>query len=113
MSTTTRIPTERLARYFNTFTRRFLNDDSPEFVDVQVMEPTIGDQRVAEGVRLLGVTYDEHAKTLEVALEPGDHRVYEPKEVWAVEEEDGFVSAIEVIRRDATKEIISVKRATL
>jgi len=110
MSETTRIPTEQLAEYFTTFTKRFLRDGAPEAVDVQVLEPEWGDQRVTEGVRLLGITYESTANSLEFALDTGDHRVYKPKEVWAVAESDGFVSAIEVIRPDGTKEIVSVRR---
>jgi len=35
MSATIRIPRDRLARYFDAFTKRFLKDGSPEAVDVE------------------------------------------------------------------------------
>ena len=111
MSLTTKIPPERLVAYFEAFTRRFLRDDSPEAVDVLVLEPDWGDQYVAEGARLIGITYDPRSKALEFALEGGDHRVYRPEEVWVLEEDDGFLSAIEVVRPDGTREVVSVKRA--
>ena len=110
MSETTRIPTEQLAEYFTTFTKRFLRDGAPEAVDVQVLEPEWGDQRMTDGVRLQGITYESTTNSLEFELDTGDHRVYKPEEVWAVEESDGFVSAIEVVRADRTKEIVSVRR---
>jgi hypothetical protein len=113
MSVTTKIPAEQLAEYFERFTKRFLRDGSPEAVDVEVLEPEWGDQRAVEGVRLLGITYDYKVNSLEFELEPGDHRVYSPQEVWTIEEDDGFVSAIEVVRPDSTREIVSVRRVGL
>ena len=110
MSSTQKIPRERLTEYFDAFSKRFLADSGSDSADVQVLDSGMGDQYIAEGVRLLGVTYDNKENALEIQLEPGDHRVYEPAEVWTVEEDDGFVSAIEIIRADSGKEIISVKR---
>ena len=110
MSSTKKIPRERLTEYFDAFSKRFLMDDAPEAADVQVLEPGAGDQRMVEGVRLHGVTYEPKENVLEIELGRGDHRVYKPAEVWTVEEDDGFVSAIEIIRADSAKEIISVKR---
>jgi hypothetical protein len=113
MSTTTKVPRERLAEYFAAFTKRFLLDDSPEAVDVEVMEPDLGDQIAAQGVRLLGITYDTRSNALELALDPGDHRLYDPQDVWTIEEPDGFLSAIEVVRRDGNREVITVRRMGL
>lgn len=111
MSSTKKIPRERLTQYFDAFSKRFLSDGGTDSADVQILEPELGDQYAAKGVRLLGVTYDDKENALEIQLEPGDHRVYEPAEVWTVEEDDGFVSAIEIVRSDSAKEIISVKRS--
>lgn len=110
MATTTMIPLERLGSYFAEFTKRFLRNGSPEAADVEVLNPDLGDQFVAEGVRLTGITYEPRANSLEFELESGDHRVYEPEEVWTIEEDDGFVSTIEVVRADSTKEIVRVRR---
>ncbi len=113
MSLTTQVPQDRLSEYFEAFTKRFLRDGSPEAVDVEVLEPDWGDQRVAEGARLLGITYDPRANTLEFELDAGDHRVYQPQEVWVIEEPDGFLNAIEVVLPDGSKEVVSVKRVGL
>ena len=110
MTTTTRVPEDRLASYFDTFTKRFLRDDSPESVDVEVISPELGDQVAATGVRLIGITYDRKAGSLEIELEPGDLRVYRPKEVWAIEEADGFICGLEVVRDDGAREVVKVKR---
>jgi hypothetical protein len=118
MPMTARVPRETMMEYFDRFTKRFLRDGSPEAADVEVVEPDWGDQLVAQYVRLMGVTYDPRANTLEFALDLGekrwgDHRVYDPSEVWALEEEDGFLSAIEVVHGDSSREIVSVKRVGL
>jgi hypothetical protein len=113
MATTTRIPHDRLAAYFDAFTKRFLQDGSPEAADVEVEAPEWGDQESVRGARLLGITYDADTKTLEFAFDWGDHRVVRPREVWAVEEPDGFVSALEVVHRGGAREVVSVKRVGL
>lgn len=113
MAVTTLIEPERLARYFDDFTKRFLRDGSPETVDVEVVEPEWGTQLAAHGPRLLGITYDRGSNALEFTLDSGDHRLYGPREVWTVEEPDGFVSAVEIVGADDRKEVVSVKRVGL
>ena len=39
MSGTIQIARDRLAEYFDAFTRRFLRDGSPKAIDVEVLEP--------------------------------------------------------------------------
>jgi uncharacterized protein DUF5335 len=113
MAVTKAVPREQLEEYFDEFTKRFLRDGSPEAADVEVLEPDLGEQVVAHGIRLLGITYDRHKNSLEFALEAGDHRIIEPKEVWTIEEEDGFVSAVEVVHPDGGREVVSVQRVGL
>lgn len=108
---TTKVPRERLLQYFDAFSKRFLTDDSPEAVDIDVLDPELGDQPLTHAARLVGITYDTGANTLEFALESGNHRVYEPEEVWVREGDDGFVSAIEVVRPGGAREVVSLTRA--
>jgi hypothetical protein len=111
MSVTTRIPPEQLSTYFDTFTKRFLRDDSPETVTVEVLSTDWGDQFEAEGARIIGITYDRKKNSLEIEFEAGDHRVYQPSEVWTLEETDGFILALEVVRPDGVREVVRLKRA--
>jgi uncharacterized protein DUF5335 len=113
MAMTKGIPKEQLEEYFARFTKRFLKDGSPEAVDVEVLEPDLGDQVLVQGARLLGITYDRKSNSLEFELDTGDHRLIEPQEVWTIEEEDGFLSAVEVVHPDGTREVVSVKRVGL
>ena len=113
MAITSRVPHEQLAHCFASFTKRFLRDGSPEAIDVEVIEPELGSQLAMHGVRLLGVTYDPSTDELDFAVETGDHRIYSPGEVWVIEERDGFISAVGVIRTDGTREVVSVRRVGL
>ena len=110
MSETKRIPSDQLTRYFDAFSKRFLMADSVETADVEVVGTDVGDQPLASRVRLLGVDYDPHTNALELELASGDHRAYKPREVWAVEEPDGFVSSIQIVRDDGARELVNISR---
>jgi hypothetical protein len=96
MAETRRIPAAELTKYFDNFSRRFLMKGAPGAADIEVMGNEIGDQRVASGARLRGVDYDPHTNALEIALDSGDH--------------DGFVSGLEIVRDDGTKEVVMIRR---
>jgi hypothetical protein len=113
MSVTKAISRENLEAYFAEFTRRFLQDGSPEAVDVEVIEPELGEQTALQGARLLGITYDRKTNALEFELDTGDHRILNPQDVWAVEDEDGFLKAVTVVHPDGTREVMSIQRVGL
>src|SRR5688572_12138085 len=69
MSVTTRIPEDRLAEYFAAFTKKFLLDESPEAVDVEVVEPDWGEQVLAQNAHLIGITYEPKTRRLEFELD--------------------------------------------
>src|ERR1700704_1489212 len=91
---TRRIPENQLEEYFTKFTKHFLLRDTTNRIDVEVLGADLGDQYEAENATIFGITYD-------------------PKEVWAAEESDGFIKAIEVVREDGTREVARVKRGAL
>jgi hypothetical protein len=113
MPATLKIVPGDLASYFDVFTKRFLRDGAPEAADLELVAPDWGDQLAVEGARLIGITYDERTRTLEFALDFGDHRVREPREVWVVEEPDGFPGTIEVVRPDGTREVVTIRKVGL
>lgn len=110
MSVTRRIEPEKMEDYFNRFNKRFLRNESTDVADVEMVSMDLGDQVAADSAHLIGITYDPKGHALEVELESGDMRSYAPKEVWAIEEDDGFVRAIEIVRDDDTKEIVRIRR---
>ena len=112
MSETKHITPDRMEQYFDGFSKRFLQKEG-KLADVEVLGMDLGDQVEGEGVRLIGITYEPNTKELEVELETGDLRSYKPKEVWAIEEDDGFIRALEIVRDDDTKEIVRVRRQAI
>lgn len=106
MPTTRHLQRGEWKDYFATFTKRFFDGAQPEVATIEVLSPALGDQIAANRVRAHGVVYDPKDNALEVMLEGLEHLIYHPKEVWVVEEENGFVSTIEVVRGDGTEELI-------
>jgi Family of unknown function (DUF5335) len=110
MSVTKQLSPDGMQEYFDGFSKRFLKYESTHVADVEVLGMDLGDQVEAEGAHLVGISYDPHTRALEVELESGGLRAYRPKEVWTVEEDDGFIRAIEIVRDDDTREIVRVRR---
>jgi hypothetical protein len=110
MPVTIQLSPDHMAEYFEAFTRRYLVNESTDVADVEVLSPTLGDQPMATGSHLLGISYEPKRNALEVELEAGDVRTFQPKEVWVVEEENGFLRAVEIVRDDDTRELIQVHR---
>jgi hypothetical protein len=110
MPMTKQLPAERMQEIFDGFSKRFLRDDPTTVVDVEVLGANLGDQVEGVGVHLLGITYEPRTRALEVELESAGLRAYRPKEVWAIEEDDGFIRCLEIVRDDDTKEIMKVRR---
>lgn len=108
MPDTKQLPKESWAAYFDGFTKKFLRDVNPEDADIRVMSPDIGAQEQTKHVRLQGITYDPKDNVLEFLLEHLDHLIYNPKEIWVVEEENGFLRSIEVVRDDDSREIVEL-----
>jgi len=110
MPSTRRLSTDDMKEYFDRFNKHFLNNESTDVADIEVIGPNIGDQVSATGAHLVGITYDPRNQSLEIALDGGDMRTYKPKQVWAVEEDDGFIRALEIARDDDATEIVRVRR---
>ncbi len=113
MAVTKQLPRAQWKEYFDNFTKAFLEDLNPEDAVVEIVDPKLGDQFESSHARVLGVTYDPKDNVFEVALEGVDHLIYQPKEIWVVEEDNGFVSTIEVVRDDGTKEVIRLQSVGL
>jgi hypothetical protein len=110
MAVTREISPDQLELYFAEFTRRFLRDGFPKAADVEVLEPELGSQIPIQGARLLGITYDPRTQTLELELDVGDHRIFDLFDVWALEEQDGFLNSVAVIHEDGSRELVTIKR---
>jgi hypothetical protein len=110
MGVTKQIPREDFKAYFDRFTRQHLGEESPKDVTVEVVSAELGDQVEASVLRLLGTSYDPKTRDFELLLEDMDHLVFRPAEIWVIEEEGGFISTLELVRPDGTKELVHIQR---
>ena len=76
MTVMKRLSQDEMKEYFERFTKRFLNFESTDVADVEVIAQDIGDQVAAEGVHLNGITFDPPTATLELELEVGGQPAY-------------------------------------
>jgi hypothetical protein len=111
MGTTRQIAPDEWKNYFDRFTRQYLGGDATEAATIEIVSPTLGDQFEITAARLLGFGYDPRAKVFEVSLDGMDHLVFKPDQIWVIEGEAGFVSALELLLGDGSREIIYVRRS--
>jgi hypothetical protein len=109
MATTKEIPRDQWKEYFDRFTKKHLRDNRPEVATIELVSAELGDQ-IAADARILGISYDPKSEALEVLLESVDHLVFHPREVWVLEDDDGFLPSVEILREDGSKEILSLRR---
>jgi len=110
MAATKQIQRDEWERYFDDFVRRHIEHDPPKAATVEVISLAIGDQLEAAS-QLSGIAYDPKSNALEVLMEDVDHLVFYPTEIWVLEDEDGFISALDVVSADGTKEIVHIQRS--
>jgi len=106
------IPCEEWQTFFDEYSRRFLSPfgDAEETAFIEVMSPSLGVEVEAACAPLVGMAYDPKSNAFELVLADVDHFSYYPTEIAVIEEDDGFISALEVTRLDGTQEIVQLQR---
>lgn len=99
---------DQWATYFDTFSRDFIRSKRSDYAQIRVLSTEDGAQPETSWLPLIGLTYDAKSDLLDVSVENMDHLVYQPEEIY-VDEEDGVISSLEVVRKDGTKEIIELR----
>jgi hypothetical protein len=118
MGVTKQIPRSEWESYFDRYTREQLHGGSDAEGEVhaaaviEVLSPSLGDQFEVTLIPVLGIDYDPKSNAFEMALEGVDHLAFDPVEISVVEEDDGFISALEIVRADGTKEIVQLRRSS-
>jgi hypothetical protein len=59
----------------------------------------LADQVAAEWIPLIGITYDRKDDLVDLALDPLDHMIRKPREIW-VDEKEATLESVEVIDGD-------------
>ena len=111
MENTKQIPSGEWQTYFDKLSRVFLSDERPETVTVELLSPRMGDQIEAQAARLQGISYDPRSQALEVSMEGLDHLAFQPSEIWVIEQDGGFVSAVEIKQSDGQTQLLYLHRS--
>jgi hypothetical protein len=113
MGVTRQIPRSEWKSYFERYTREHLvtEGDVHDVAAVEVLLPRLGDQFEVTFEPLLGMVYDPKSNAFELVMRDIDHLVFRPAEIAVIEDDDGFISELEVVRADDVKEIVHLRRS--
>ncbi|MDZ7691087.1 MAG: DUF5335 family protein [Balneolaceae bacterium] len=95
--------------YFNSFSSKFLKDEQPEYFEIRVLSNEIGVQPETQWTLLRGISYDPKGDVLDVSVDHLNRMIYHPKEIFVDEDNDGWLTSIEVLESDGTKDIIELR----
>lgn len=76
--------------------------------DLEVASLELGDQRIAESVPLIGITYEPNDDVLDISLGALDHLVEHPKEIFVNEGANG-IETIAVLAADGVRQILTLR----
>jgi hypothetical protein len=111
MAMTKQIAAHDWKAFFDDFSRQQLTEEQPKAATVEVLSPSLGDQIEVLVTRLLGLGYDPRSEAFSVFLDDvADHLIFHPSEVWIVQDQDGFISTVQLACSDGHKEIIHLWR---
>ena len=110
MARTRQIPREEWTAFLEWFNREQVKDAARRDATVEVLSPAIGNQVEATALPMLGLDFDPKSDLFEVYLEDLDHLASSPAELWVVEEDDGFIPEMQLVRGDGYKEILHLRR---
>ncbi|MCW9705880.1 DUF5335 family protein [Fodinibius salsisoli] len=95
--------------YFNSFSKKFLKDEQPEYAEVRILNKSMGVQPETQWTLLKGVTYDKKGDVLEIQLEKLNRMVHHPQEIYVDEADDGWLLSFEIVQNDGTRNIIETR----
>jgi hypothetical protein len=95
--------------YFDTFSKKFLKDKQPEYAEIRVMSDEIGVQSETQWTPLMGISYNPKDDTLDINVEHLNRMIVHPVEIYVDQEENGWLTSIEVTESDGTKDIIEIR----
>lgn len=104
-----KISKKQWQNYFDTFSIKYLKDEQPEYIEIQLLSKDIGAQQEIRWTPLRGITYDPKSDILEIQVDKMDHLISHPKEIYVNEEKDGWLTGMMVIRSDGERSIIDIR----
>lgn len=95
--------------YFNSFYKSFLKDDQPEYAEIRILSDVVGAQPETSWLVLQGISFDPKDDTLDIRLENLNRTIWHPRHIYVDEDDSGWVTSMEVIADDGTKDIIELR----
>lgn len=104
-----KISKKQWQKYFDNFSIKYLKDEQPEYIEIQVLSEDMGAQRAIQWSPLKGITYDPNSDILEIQIDKMEHLISHPSEIYVNEEQDGWLTGMMVIRKDGERNIIDIR----
>lgn len=108
MTTTTQIAQQD----WPAFLVRISNDNQGRSLNLEVVDPNAGESGTHKQGKLMAIDYDPAGEGDDIVISTGvdelgyAHPIPNPTEIWSAEEEDGQVTALEIVDRSGAKTII-------
>ncbi len=100
---------EEWQNYFDTFSKKYLKDEEPEYVEITVLNDSNGVQLESNWMPLRGITYDDKNDLLEIELDKLKRLIRYPEKIYVDEADNGWLLSFEIIESDGTKNIIETR----
>lgn len=104
-----KIERDKWRSYFDGFSKKYLMDKEPEYIEIRVLNNEIGDQTETHWMPLKGLSYDDRGDLLEIQVDGLNRMINHPQEIFIDEEKSGWILSMEVIEKDGTKNIIETR----
>jgi hypothetical protein len=97
------------------FLSMFSNGNRGRLVAIEIADMADGDQPLADAAPLFAIDFDPAEKGDDMVITTGrdevdyTHKISAPQEVWESQDDNGKVTALEVIDRNGSKIIVAFK----
>jgi hypothetical protein len=97
------------------FLSMFSNGNRGRLVAIEIADMADGDQPLSDAAPLFAVDFDPAGKGDDMVITTGrddvdyTHKISDPLEVWESQDDNGKVTALEVIDRNGSKTIVAFK----
>ena len=106
---TKKIEKKEWKKYFDTFSIKYLKDEQPEYIEIQILSEAMGLQPETKWMILKGITYDPKSDLLEIQIDKMEHLISHPEEIYVEEMDDGWLSGMQVTQKSGEKNIIDIR----
>ncbi len=94
-------------KYLNELSKKIKNMD--EAVEIDIIAPGVFEGEEAEGLQLVGISYDHKDNIVSVFCEVLDHIISKPQEI-AVEDENGAITSIRITDGSGVEHLIKFSK---